>query len=91
MTERHVGVRELKARLSEYLRQVKDGNTVVITEHGMPVGRLTPVSPSVEERMRAMVEAGQAEWNGKRLTPCKPVARTRKGYSVAEALVEDRR
>jgi hypothetical protein len=41
--------------------------------------------------MQAMVEAGQAEWNGKRMAPCKPVARTRKGYSVSEALVEDRR
>ena len=91
MAEQRVGVRELKARLSEYLRQVKDGGTLVITEHGMPVGRLTPAGLSVEERMQAMVEAGQAEWNGKRMAPFKPVARTRKGHSVSEALVEDRR
>ena len=91
MAERYVGVRELKARLSEYLRQVKNGNTVVITEHGRPVGRLTPLGLSAEERMRGMLEAGRAEWNGKRLTPIKPVARTKKGYSVAELLIEDRR
>lgn len=91
MAERYVGVRELKARLSEYLRQVKNGNTVVITEHGRPVGRLTPLGLSAEERMQGMVEAGRAEWNGKRLKPIQPVARTKKGYSVAEALIDDRR
>jgi prevent-host-death family protein len=91
MAERYVGVRELKARLSEYLRQVKNGNTVVVTKHGMPVGRLTPVGLSAEERMQGVVEAGRAEWNGKHLTPIKPVARTKKGYSVAELLIDDRR
>jgi prevent-host-death family protein len=91
MAERIVGVRELKARLSEYLRQVKAGDTLVITEHGVPVGRLTPAGLSMEERMQVMVEAGQAEWSGKRIAPSKPVARTKKGYSVSEALIEDRR
>lgn len=91
MAERTVGVRELKARLSEYLRQVKNGNTVVVTKHGKPVGRLTPVGLSTEDRMRGMLEAGRAEWNGKHLTPVKPAARTKKGYSVAKALIDDRR
>lgn len=91
MPEQQVGVRELKARLSEYLRQVKNGGTVVITEHGVPVGRLIPARLSVEDRMQAMVESGQAEWSGKRYAPDKPVARAKKGYSVSDALVEDRR
>ena len=36
----------LKARLSEYLRQVKAGNEVVVTERGVPVARLTGLEPS---------------------------------------------
>jgi prevent-host-death family protein len=44
MSELRVGVRDLKARLSEYLRQVSQGQTVIITEHGRPVGRLSPVT-----------------------------------------------
>lgn len=91
MAEPRVGVRELKARLSEYLRQVKGGATIVVTEHGVPVGRLTPVGLSSEERMQAMLESGQAEWSGKRLTPARTVVRAKKGYSVSEALIEDRR
>ena len=91
MGEQTVGVRELKARLSEYLRQVKKGRTVVITEHGKPVGRLVPVGQSLEERLEAMRQAGQIEWSGKKLSPMKPVAKVKDGFSVADLLIEDRR
>ncbi|MEX0985680.1 MAG: type II toxin-antitoxin system prevent-host-death family antitoxin [Actinomycetota bacterium] len=37
-----VGVRELRQNLSVYLRRVKEGVTLVVTEHGRPVARLTP-------------------------------------------------
>ena len=37
-------VSELKARLSEYLNQVKAGMQVLITDRGKPVARLVPVS-----------------------------------------------
>ncbi len=91
MAELTVGVRELKSQLSKYLRQVKAGRTVVITEHGKVVAQLGPASQSVEEKMKAMVKAGLAEWNGKRLPPAKPVARVRGNKTVAEMLLEDRR
>jgi prevent-host-death family protein len=37
-------VSNLKARLSEYLNQVKAGNEVLITDRGKPVARLVPIS-----------------------------------------------
>jgi antitoxin (DNA-binding transcriptional repressor) of toxin-antitoxin stability system len=37
---RTVGVRELKNRLSEYLRLVKQGERVLVTEHGLVVAEL---------------------------------------------------
>ena len=86
-----VGVRELKSRLSEYLREVKAGRTIVITEHGKTVGRIVPASQSLEEKMQAMVQAGLVDWNGQKLKPMKPVARVKEGYSVADILIEDRR
>ncbi len=43
---RGVGVRELKAHLSDYLKKVKAGRTVLITEHGKPVGRIVPAGQS---------------------------------------------
>ncbi len=35
-----VGVKELKARLSEYLRAVKRGDVVVVTERDTPIAEL---------------------------------------------------
>jgi len=45
-------VAQLKARLSEYLRQVKDGGEVVITERGIPVARLVPLAPDEKRATR---------------------------------------
>ncbi len=39
-------VSELKARLSEFLSQVKAGNEVLITDRGKPVARLVPMANS---------------------------------------------
>ena len=38
-----IGVRELRQRASEYLREVEAGETVEITSRGRPVARLVPV------------------------------------------------
>lgn len=43
-----VSVRELKSRLSEYLRRAADGQEVVVTSHGKAIARL--VAPSREDR-----------------------------------------
>ena len=37
-----VSIRELKSRLSEYLRRVAAGEEVVVTSHGKVVARLVP-------------------------------------------------
>lgn len=91
MTELSVGVRELKTRLSEYLRQVKAGRTIVITEHGKAVGRIVPAETSLEEKLEAMRQAGLIRWSGNKLKPMKPIAKTKEGHSVADLIVEDRR
>ncbi len=38
-----VGVRELRQNLSVYLRRVRQGETLEVTERGEPVARLTPL------------------------------------------------
>jgi prevent-host-death family protein len=38
-----VGVRELRQNLSVYLRRVRAGETLEVTEHGHPVARLAPL------------------------------------------------
>ena len=41
-------VSELKARLSQILRDLDDGEDVIITRRGKPCGRLTPVHRPTE-------------------------------------------
>ena len=52
-----VPVAELKASLSAYLRRVKAGEDVLVTERGRPIARLTPAGtagwPSHLESMEA--------------------------------------
>ena len=90
MTQTMVGIRELKARLSAYMWLVKAGATVVITERGKPVARIVPLSPSVEARVRELVQAGLVAWSGRKLAPLAPVARTRGKQAVADLLLESR-
>jgi prevent-host-death family protein len=42
--KRTAAVAELKAQLSRYLRWVKAGEEVLVTERGAPVARLVPVN-----------------------------------------------
>ena len=43
------GVRELRQSASKILDQVKDGVVFEITEHGVPVARLVPITKSLYE------------------------------------------
>lgn len=90
MREVSVGVHDLKTRLSEYLRKVKAGHTIVITEHGQPVGRIIPAVPSLDDRLQAMAQANLLTWNGKKLSPMRPVARVHGKRTVADLLIENR-
>lgn len=90
MSEITVGVRELKARLSEYLRTVKRGQTIVITDHGQPVGRIMPIEDDLMKQIEAMQAAGVIAWNGKKLRPIKSPAVNRSGKLASDLIVEMR-
>ena len=92
MSELLVGIRELERRLSYYIGQVESGQTITITKRGKPVGRIVPIEQeqSLEDRLKAMQEAGLLAWNGRKLEPVKRVARTRGDRTVADLLLENR-
>ncbi len=59
---RHASIASLKARLSEYLKAVKAGEEIIVTDRGRPVARLTPVTGMAhgEARLEELIRAGLA-------------------------------
>ena len=63
---KEISVRELKDRLSEHLRAVKGGHSIVVTSHKKPVARLSPVAPQPASGVQHLIAEGQATWNGRK-------------------------
>ena len=54
-----ISVSQLKARLSECLRLVRGGNTLVVTDRGTPVAMVSPLPPGENEgSMASLIEQG---------------------------------
>lgn len=52
-----IGVRELRQRASEYLREVEGGASLEVTAHGRPIAQLVPVRR--EGRRAVLVTRGR--------------------------------
>ena len=90
MKERVIGIRQLHARLSECLREVKKGATIVVTDHGRRVARIVPEAESPDDRLRALRNVGAILWSDRRLGKTKPVARIRGKRTVADIVIKNR-
>ena len=84
-----VGVRELRQSASQILDQVKEGVSIEITEHGVPVAHIVPITRSLYEEY---LENG-------RIIPARnpdriftmPKGKISKGKQLSEILIEERR
>jgi prevent-host-death family protein len=90
-----VGVRELKNRLTSYLKLVKANQEVIITERGEPIALIQPLEGagaprSLEARLAALAAKGEITLPEGPLRP-----RHRKlripGRPLSELIIEDRR
>ncbi len=90
MTERSIGIRELKSKLSQCVRNVKRGATVVVTERGRPVARLVPEDDSLDDRLAVLTKAGALQWSGRRLGRAAPGVRPRGKRTLADIVRENR-
>jgi len=89
--EQEVGVRELKARLSEHLARVKEGAVVIVTERGRPVARLSPIErEAIPPHLKALIESGEVRWSGQRPLPAEPIPMKPGGITAAQMISEDR-
>lgn len=86
-----VGIRELKNRLSQYLKRVGTGERLLVTERGRPVAVISrPSVTPADRRIEAMLREGVARWAGGKPRGAPRPPRI-KGPSVAQAVIEGRR
>ncbi len=91
-----IGVREAKSRLSHYISRVGEGESVIITDHGRPVARLSPIADEYsteQEVIQAMVDEGliePAQETSRRSRKLRPLIVPRRPVSLA-ALVRSQR
>ena len=87
-----VGIREAKANLSKYIKMVKNGNEVILTERGKPVGKIVPISDdllSLSNRLKKLEESGLLESKtGKKIITPSPIRI--KNSPAQKMLLEDR-
>jgi prevent-host-death family protein len=90
-----VGVKQLKDRLTEYLRHTKQGEEVIITERGKPIALIQPIGSaakavSIEAKLARLAAQGAVT-----LPTQKPLKRVRlvkvSGKPISKVIVEDRR
>jgi len=88
---RSVGVRELKENLSRYLRDVKSGERIVVTERKKRVALLVPVANGEEDdRILDLIRSGVADWAGGKPGGVRPGVRAG-GKRVSQTVLDERR
>ena len=86
-----VGIKELKNRLSHYLREIKKGGKIVITEREKVIAAIVPVERADEDsRLLSLVKEGFAIWKGGKPGGSRHPVKI-KGKTVSEIVIEERR
>lgn len=85
------GVREIKDHLSEYLRRVRRGERVVITDRGRPIAALVALEEEAAGSAAwRLVRRGLGDWSGGKPRGLANPPRVA-GRRAEEIVVEDRR
>lgn len=86
-----VGIKELKNRLSHYLREIKKGEKIAITEREKVIATVVPIERVGEDsKLLSLVKEGFAVWKGGKPVGSRHPVRI-KGKTISEIVIEDRR
>lgn len=83
-----VGIRELRADLSRYLKRVREGEEIVVTDRGMPIALITPAKG--RSKLDELIAAGILT-PAPRKGPRKPPRPVRIKGTVSDLVAEQRR
>jgi prevent-host-death family protein len=85
-----VGVRELRQNLSVYLRRIKQGERLEVTEHGRLVALLVP-PPATDSVLDRLVAAGLATRATRDIRDLPPPLPLRSGERPASEILQEMR
>ena len=96
MVMKTVGIRELKTHLSKYLRNVKNGGEVIISERGKVVARIIPANKRSKQPLETILlklsEGGKIILPTVYKKPSPPLSRKKiEGSPFSDAVREGRR
>ena len=81
----------MKNRLSYYLREVKKGEKILVTDRDQVIATILPVERGEEDtELLSLVKEGFASWRGGKPTGSRRPVKI-KGRTVSEIVLEDRR
>jgi len=91
-----IGVRELRQNASKYLDRVKQGESIEVTERGVPVAVIGPMPTVKKSRVQELIDEGLmtpgrgdfAAWLA--ANPPSPIDPNYDGPSIAQILDEQR-
>ena len=90
-----VGIRELKNRLSRYLRLARRGQTVLVTDRGKDFVKIVSVEPpsdkklTMDELLQKLAAEGHLRLGTGKFSDFKPIKT--KGKPASQMIIEDRR
>lgn len=94
MSEHSIGIRELKANLSDYLEKVRAGANLMVTEHHTPIASLEPEDEdmTLKERVLQLRDAGLLSWNGETIdvSVFQPISKLREDVLASDVVSEER-
>jgi prevent-host-death family protein len=90
-----IGSREFKNRMGRYMRAVRQGQTLILTERGKAVARVSPEKEALgdpddlNQRLRELEKQGLIRLPLKGLPKFRPIKS--KGRPASRMIIEDRR
>ena len=91
MPEWRVSLQELQSKLDNYISDVEDGATVIVSRDGRQVARIVPETDSTEQKRTALKASGVFDWSGRRPKRRRASVRLRDGGSVSDIIIRERR
>ena len=92
---RKVGSREFKNRMGQYLKEVRRGRSLVITDRGKPVAKVVPPDTDQPEQSGLTERLKELEAQGLIRLARRPLRKFNavpsRGKSASDMIIEDRR